>query len=288
MQLPRLAAVVGAEHAARRVGGLDARVDAPRIRGRDVDADLAERRFGMPGLNVISFQVSPPSVVFHMPLRPPPGSCTTACAGTSTSTRRGCAGWWGRCQVVAPVESSTNSTFFHVFPPSVVRNTPRSAFGPNAWPMRRDVDAIGVARVDDDVADLLRVARGRGAPGLRRRRSSGTRRCRSEVFAQLRFAGADVDHVRIRRRDRDRADGRDVGLAVGDVAPGLPAVRRLPHAAVHGAEVDDARMGVAGDGVDASAAEWADESPAQCLESRRGRRWARVEARVVSGFDCNG
>ena len=33
---------------------------------------------------------------------------------------------------VAPVESLMNSTFFQLLPPSVVRNTPRSAFGPNA------------------------------------------------------------------------------------------------------------------------------------------------------------
>src|SRR6185437_929703 len=33
-----------------------------------------------------------------------------------------------------PVRSSTYRTFFQVFPPSVVRNTPRSAFGPQACP----------------------------------------------------------------------------------------------------------------------------------------------------------
>ena len=34
----------------------------------------------------------------------------------------------------APVLSLRNSTFFHVVPPSVVRNTPRSGEGPNACP----------------------------------------------------------------------------------------------------------------------------------------------------------
>jgi hypothetical protein len=35
----------------------------------------------------------------------------------------------------APVRGSTYSTFLQVLPPSVVLNTPRSAFSPHAWPM---------------------------------------------------------------------------------------------------------------------------------------------------------
>src|SRR5215470_12408505 len=34
----------------------------------------------------------------------------------------------------APVRSLMKRTFRHVLPPSFVRKTPRSAFGPNGWP----------------------------------------------------------------------------------------------------------------------------------------------------------
>ena len=91
---------------------------------------------GMPGLKVISFQVSPPSIVFHRPLRPPPAFIPHGVRWNlhiDANRMRGFDGSMVRS--VAPVESLRKSTFFHVLPPSVVRNTPRSAFGPNAWPI---------------------------------------------------------------------------------------------------------------------------------------------------------
>ena len=115
---------------------------------------------------------------------------------------------------------------------------------------RGDEHAVGVARVDDDVADLLRVVEAEMLPAVAAVGRAIHARAVGQIFAQLRFAGADLDHVRIGRRDGDRADRGDVGLAVGDVAPGLSAVRRLPHAAVHRAEVEDQWLRrVAGDGV---------------------------------------
>src|SRR3954463_13778650 len=45
---------------------------------------------------------------------------------------RGFAGSMARS--TAPAESERNSTLSHVLPPSLDRNTPRSALGPNAWP----------------------------------------------------------------------------------------------------------------------------------------------------------
>ena len=90
---------------------------------------------GIPGLNVSSVHVSPPSVLFQSPLRPAPASIPQGVRwnfhilayrmrGLVTSIDRS----------AAPVLSSRNSTFFHETPPSVVRNTPRSGLGPNACP----------------------------------------------------------------------------------------------------------------------------------------------------------
>ena len=52
------------------------------------------------------------------------------------------------------------------------------------------------------------------------------------------FAAAHVDHVRIRRRHRHRADGAG-GLVVEDGIPGAAVVVRLPDAAVVDADVED-------------------------------------------------
>src|SRR5215211_4038099 len=92
--------------------------------------------FGMPGLKLISFHVSPPSVLFHSPLRPPPAFMPHGVRWNfyiDADRIRGFVGSMVRS--IAPVESLRYSTLRHVLPPSVVRKTPRSAFGPNAWPI---------------------------------------------------------------------------------------------------------------------------------------------------------
>ena len=55
---------------------------------------------------------------------------------------------------VAPVFSSTNSVFFHVAPPSVVLNTPRSAFDPHRWPAAATYTMSGLTGIDHDAADV--------------------------------------------------------------------------------------------------------------------------------------
>src|SRR5260370_10416956 len=93
-------------------------------------------RGGKPWLPVMSVQVSPPSVLFHSPLAPPPAEnphgkrCAFHIAPYSTLAFAG-----SRTRSMAPVASSTNSTFAHVFPPSLERNTPRGGLRPKAWPM---------------------------------------------------------------------------------------------------------------------------------------------------------
>ena len=95
------------------------------------------------------------------------------------------------------------------------------------------------------------------------------------------FATADVDDVRIRGRDRDRAD-RAGRLLIEDRLPGAAVVVGLPHSAIHRADVEDIRLaGNAGDRARASAAKWADVAPMHLGEERRidllGGRRARKE-----------
>src|SRR3982750_2290585 len=91
---------------------------------------------GMPGLNGTSFHVSPPSVVFHSPLRPPPAFIPHGVRWNFHIDANRMRGFVGSIvRSIAPVESLRKSTFFHDFPPSADRKTPRSALGPNAWPM---------------------------------------------------------------------------------------------------------------------------------------------------------
>ena len=56
----------------------------------------------------------------------------TANSHIAANSTRGFPGAMARS--AAPVVSFTKSTFFQVFPPSVVLNTPRSALGPHVCP----------------------------------------------------------------------------------------------------------------------------------------------------------
>jgi len=90
----------------------------------------------MPGARVSSVQLSPPSVVFQMPLFPPPASIDQGVRWNLYVDAYSTRGFDGSIvRSFAPVESSTKSTFCQLFPPSVVRKTPRSGLGPKAWPM---------------------------------------------------------------------------------------------------------------------------------------------------------
>ena len=90
------------------------------------------------------------------------------------------------------------------------------------------------------------------------------------VAAHAVGAGADVDHVRIRIGDGDRAHRSDRNLAVGDRRPGRAAVGRPEQAAAGDAHVERLRLRRhAGDRRDASAARRTDEPILHPLEERR-------------------
>ena len=155
--LPGLAAVVGAEQAA--LVRLDEGVDAPAVRRRDGDADLAPGAFGqspvlLPGLPSC-FQVSPPSREMYRPLPGPP-------LVSSHGLRRVCHRPANRMLRVGRVEGDVDGAGVGVLEEHLL---------PGLAAVGRAVDAalrvraegvaehgregdVGVGRVDDHRADL--------------------------------------------------------------------------------------------------------------------------------------
>jgi hypothetical protein len=101
----------------------------------------------------------------------------------------------------------------------------------------------GVIRIDRDLPDrgpqLQRVLP--GLAGIGRHEQAGAR---LHIAADVGFAAADVDDVRIRRRHRERAD-RIARHAIEDGLPCVAAVNALPHAALCRGQVPGQR--IAGD-----------------------------------------
>ena len=130
---------------------------------------------------------------------------------------------------------------------------------------RRHVDDVGVVRVNDQAADLLHVGEADVLPVLTEvGRLEDTVPYR-QIGAVEPFAGAHVDDVRMRGRDREIAD-RSRGRGVEDRSPGAPEVVGLPHAPVVDPYIEDARLGRNPDPADrAAGAKRADQPVLQLL-----------------------
>ena len=105
----------------------------------------------------------------------------------------------------------------------------------------RDEEPVRILRIDVDLRDHLALAQTEMRPRL-----AGVGRlvhavARREIGANDARARADVDDVRIGRRDGDRAD-RSGRLLVEQRLPVRAVVGRAPHAAVVEADVDDVRL----------------------------------------------
>jgi hypothetical protein len=145
---------------------------------------------------------------------------------------------------------------------------------------------VRIRWVDDDAADLLNVGKADmlpGAPAVRRLEDSVPD---AEVRPVQSFPAADVDDVRVRRRDGNVSD-RSRGRIVEDRLPGPAVVVGLPHAAVIHAHHKDARPRRHAGAADRSAcAEGTNQSVAKLLIQRR------VEAGGIPGAlrrdDCGG
>ncbi len=106
------------------------------------------------------------------------------------------------------------------------------------------VDDVGIARIDGDLGDHVRVAK----PGIRPRLAGVGRLVDAvagvEIAANVGFAGAGVDDVGIRRRDGERADriGDPRDLSVGNVGPAQAVVGAPPDAALDAAHIKEVRL----------------------------------------------
>src|SRR5215211_6359707 len=124
-------------------------------------------------------------------------------------------------------------------------------------PERRDVDEVGVLRVDADAGDVAGVGEAAVRPGLAAIGGLVDTVAVRDVAANRRLAHPDVDHIRVALGDGNRAHGGRLEEAVGDVIPGGAAVGRLPDATGAGPEVEGHLVDrVARDGDDAPAPVW--------------------------------
>ena len=130
---------------------------------------------------------------------------------------------------------------------------------------RRDQHVTGIARVDQDRADVARCLEPDVRPGLAAVGCLVDAVAGADIVARGDLAGADVDRVRLARRDGERTDVRG-RHRVEHRMPGRAGVGRLPHAAAGSAEIIRVRpIGNAlGDGAPAGAHR-ADQAPAQGL-----------------------
>ena len=109
--------------------------------------------------------------------------------------------------------------------------------GDAVLPERRDVDNVGIGRVDADRGDAVRLGEADVLPGRARVAAAVDAVAREDVAADARLAHPDEDEVGVGFGHRDRADRGGVDLEIGDGEPVFAAVGRLPEAAAGGAEI---------------------------------------------------
>ena len=108
---------------------------------------------------------------------------------------------------------------------------PRSSFGPYGWPSAATNRRFGFFGSIGELGNLLRVAQAEVRPGLAGVGGLVDAVADGEVRTRQPFAAADVEDVRIGRRDGDPAD-RSGRLIVEDRLPRPAGVGGLPDAAV--------------------------------------------------------
>jgi hypothetical protein len=134
-------------------------------------------------------------------------------------------------------------------------------------PERRDIDDVGIGRVNADLRDRIDVLESDMRPRLPRVARFVDAIAWHDVAADARLAHADEDDVRIGFGNRHGADRGAVDLAVGDRRPVVAGIGGLPQAAADGAEVGLARASLdAGHRDRAAAAIGADAPPAIRVE----------------------
>ena len=150
-----------------------------------------------------------------------------------------------------------------------------------------DEHTIGISWIHHDARDVVSVGQAQRLPRSAAVRGAIDACAVREVFAELRFTATDVDDVRVGRCNRDGAHRRDVRLAIGQVAPGLTAIRGLPHSTIDRAEIEDHRLArIPGDRDRTSTPERPDEPPPKRLEPWRRGRGFRKQRGIIRQIHC--
>ena len=107
---------------------------------------------------------------------------------------------------------------------------------------RSDVDMIGVVRMDADLANLSRIAKADVLPRLPRIRRAVDAVTGGDIASGAGRSRPNVDDVRIRRSDRNRAHRAHAEKTIRHVGPVIAGVRRLENTASCAAKIVDERL----------------------------------------------
>ena len=108
-------------------------------------------------------------------------------------------------------------------------------------PERSDEDAVGIARIDSEVGNLLRVSQADVRPGFTGIGGLVNAVARGEVRPVQAFPATDVQNRWIGGGDDNDADGPR-RLVVEDRRPGTTGIGRLPDASVHLRHIERVRV----------------------------------------------
>ena len=108
-------------------------------------------------------------------------------------------------------------------------------------PLRRHKQAIGIFRVHNDRRDLLRVPQSQMLPAPPRVDRLVNPIPNGKIWPPQALSTANINRVRIRRRDRQRSD-RTSRLIVEDRIPSPAKVVRLPNSAIVRRHIKDIRL----------------------------------------------
>lgn len=160
-------------------------------------------------------------------------------------------------------------------------------------PEYRYEQTVRIARIHDDLRDLLPVPQSQMLPGPARIRRFVDAITRGQIWPLQTLAATHIKDVRIGRRYRYRAN-RAGRLVIKYGKPGTAIVRRLPHAAVDYADVE--HIGLVRDtsrGLGATGPMRADHAPTQRLVVHRidglsrGKRGLRTHQRKRAEALCD-
>src|SRR2546423_56911 len=101
----------------------------------------------------------------------------------------------------------------------------------------RNQYVVGVARVDGDLRDLLAIAQAEMRPRFTCVSGFVNAITDREIGTVQSFTAADVNHIRVRRRYRDGADGAR-RLRIKNRLPGAAEIVSLPDTTVAHADIE--------------------------------------------------